>query len=128
LSAQVEQADKLQCHNLFQMFLIVKDCRVHAIIDGGDNNNLVSLDLVKNLGLATYALPHPYHVQWFNNSGKAKVTQSTRVHFSIGSYHDNADFDVVPMQAYSRLLGHPWQYDNDAIHHGRPNKYTFMHK
>ena len=103
LSAQVEQADKLQCHNLFQMFLIVKDCRVRAIIDDRGSNNLVNSDLVKNLGLTTRALPHPYHVQWFNNSGKAKVTQSTHMHFSIGSYHGNADFDVVSMQAYSRL-------------------------
>jgi hypothetical protein len=32
------------------------------------------------------------------------------------------------MQAYSLLLGHPWEHDNDATHHGRSNKYTFMHK
>jgi hypothetical protein len=65
---------------------------------------LVSIDLVKNLGLTTRALQHPYHVQWFNNSGKAKVTQSAGVHFSIGSYHDYADFDVVPMQPCSLLF------------------------
>jgi hypothetical protein len=50
------------------------------------------------------------------------------VHFSIGSYDDYADFDVVPMQACSLLLGRPWQYDNDVVHHGRQNRYTFMHK
>jgi hypothetical protein len=38
------------------------------------------------------------------------------VHFSIGSYHDFADFDVVSMDACSLLLGHPWEFDNDAIH------------
>jgi hypothetical protein len=26
------------------------------------------------------------------------------------------------------LLGHPWEYDIDALHHGRSNKYTFMYK
>jgi hypothetical protein len=25
-------------------------------------------------------------------------------------------------------LGHPWEYDIDVLHHGRSNKYTFMHK
>jgi hypothetical protein len=50
------------------------------------------------------------------------------VHFSIGSYHDFVDFDVVSMDACSLLLGHPWEFDTDAIHHGRSNKYTFMHK
>ena len=35
---------------------------------------------------------------WFNNSGKVKVMQIARVYFSIGSYNDYADFDVVPIQ------------------------------
>jgi hypothetical protein len=51
---------------------------------------------------------HPYNIQWFNNSGKVKVTQTARVHFSIGSYHVVADFDIVPMDDCSLLLGCPW--------------------
>jgi hypothetical protein len=31
------------------------------------------------------------------------------------------------MQACSLLLGHPWEIDTDAIHHGRSNKYTLVH-
>jgi hypothetical protein len=31
------------------------------------------------------------------------------------------------MQACSLLLGRPWKFDTDAIHHGRSNKYTLMH-
>jgi hypothetical protein len=34
----------------------------------------------------------------------------------------------VSMDACSLLLGRPWEFDTDAIHHGRSNKYTFMHK
>jgi hypothetical protein len=51
-----------------------------------------------------------------------------RVHFSIGIHSDYADCDVVPMETCSLLLGRPWEYDNDACHHGRRNKYTIMHK
>jgi hypothetical protein len=128
LSATVGDDDNRQCHNLFNMFLIVKDCRVHTIIDGDSCNNLVNVEVVKKLGLTTQEHQHPYHIQWFNNSGKFKVTETTRVHFSIGLYHDFADFDVVTMDACSLLLGRPWEFDTDAIHHGRSNKYTFMHK
>jgi hypothetical protein len=39
-----------------------------------------------------------------------------------------ADFDVVSMDACSLLLGRPWKFDTDAIHYGRSNKYTLMHK
>ena len=105
---------------------MVNNYRVLTIIDRGSCNNLISSDLVKKLGLTTHALPQPYEIQWFDTSGKEKVTHSARVHFSVGSYHDYADFHVVPMQACSLLLGHPWEFDLDAAHHGRSNKYSFM--
>jgi hypothetical protein len=88
----------------------------------------VSADFVTKIGLTTHAHTHPYYIQWLNNSGKAKVTHTTCVHFSIGTYHDYADCDVVPMQACSLLLGHPWKFDTDAVHHGRANEYTLVHK
>jgi hypothetical protein len=105
LCAQVDTSEKLQHHNLFQIFFIVKDCRVRTIIDGGSCNNLVSADFVAKIGLTTRLHTHPYYIQWLNNSGKAKVTHTARTHFSIGTYHDYADCDVVPMQACSLLLG-----------------------
>jgi hypothetical protein len=95
LSAQVDTLEKLQHHNLFQIFFIVKDFHVCTIIDGGSCNNLVSADFMAKIGLMTRLHTHPYYIQWLNNSGKAKVTHTTRVHFSIGTYHDYADCDVA---------------------------------
>jgi hypothetical protein len=77
LSAHVDQSEKLQQHYLFQIFFVVKDCRVHTIIDGGSCNNLVSADFVTKIGLMTCAHTHPYYIQWLNNNGKAKVTHTT---------------------------------------------------
>jgi hypothetical protein len=51
-----------------------------------------------------------------------------RVPFSIGSYSDYVDCDVVPMEACSLLLGRPWQYDTDSLHHGHLNHYSLMFK
>jgi hypothetical protein len=53
LSITVGEDDKRQRHNLFNMFLVVKDCRVHTIIYGGSCNNLVNVEVVKKLGLTT---------------------------------------------------------------------------
>jgi hypothetical protein len=127
LSAQVDTLEKLQCHNLFQIFFVVKDCRVCTIIDGGSCNNLVSADFVAKIGLTTSLHTHPYYIQWLNDNGKAMVTHRTYSRFSICTYHDYANCDVVPMQACSLLLDHPWEFDTDAIHHGRSNKYTLVH-
>jgi hypothetical protein len=84
--------------------------------------------MVEKLSLPTRPHPHPYHIQWLNQGGKLKVTRSVRVHFSMGSYHDYANCDVVPMEACSLLLGRPWQYDTDSLHHGRTNHYSLMFK
>jgi hypothetical protein len=56
-----------------------------------------------------------------------KVIHTAHVHFSIGTYHDYVNCDVVPMQACSLLLGRHWEFDTDAIHYGRSNKYILMH-
>jgi hypothetical protein len=128
LSAHVDQYEKLQRHNLFQIFFVIEDCRIRTIIDGGSCNSLLSADFVTKIGLTTNAHTHPYDIQWLNNSRKAKVTHTAHIHFSIGTYHDYADCNVVLMQACSLLLGHPWEFDTDAFHHGRANKYTLVHK
>jgi hypothetical protein len=34
---------------------------------------LASMEMVEKLSLTTWPHPCPYHIQWFNNSGKVKV-------------------------------------------------------
>jgi hypothetical protein len=97
------------------------------IIDGGSCNNLASSDMVEKLALSTKPHPHPYHIPWLNNSGKAKVMRLVHINFAIGSYHDVVECDVVPMQACHILLGRPWQFDTDCVHHGRSNQFSLLH-
>jgi hypothetical protein len=54
----VDTSEKLQRHNLFQIFFIIKDCRVRTIIDGGSCNNLVSADFVAKISLTTRLHTH----------------------------------------------------------------------
>ena len=49
------------------------------------------------------------------------------VSFSIGKDHDQVKSNVVPMHAGHLLLGRPWQFDKETIHHGRTNVYSFRH-
>ncbi|XP_021306275.1 uncharacterized protein LOC110431495 [Sorghum bicolor] len=127
LSTQFVAAEQGQRHNLFQSRCKVKGQVCRFIIDGGSCNNIVSVLLVEKLGLPTRRHPHPYHMQWLNNSGTVKVSSMVRLSFSIGDYHGEVDCDIVPMQACHLLLGRPWQFDVDSVHFGRSNKYTFIH-
>ena len=128
LSTQFVAAEQGQRHNLFHSRCKVKGQVCRFIIDGGSCNNIVSAMLVEKLGLQTHRHPHPYHMQWLNNSGTVKVSSTVKLSFSIGDYHDEVDCDIVPMQACHLLLGRPWQFDVDSVHFGCSNKYSFIHK
>ena len=119
LSAQAEKAEQNQRHTLFHTICVIKEHSCRLIIDGGSCNNLASSDMVEKLALTIKPHPHPYLIRWLNNSGKAKVTKLVRVNFTIGSYHDVVECDVVPMEACNILLGRPMQFDKECIHHGR---------
>jgi hypothetical protein len=127
LSTQMERVEQNQRHTLFQTKCVIKERLCHIIIDAGSCNNLASSDMVDKLALTTKPHPRPYHIQWLNNSGKAKVTKLVRLNFAIGPYHDVVECNVVPMQACHILLGRPWKFDKDSMHHGRLNQYSFLH-
>ena len=57
--AEHEDEEKIQCKNLFHMFLQVKDCRVLTIIDSGSCSNLASSDLVKKFGFPLVLFLNP---------------------------------------------------------------------
>jgi hypothetical protein len=118
LSTQMERVEQNQRRTLFQTKCVIKERSCRRIIDGGSCNNLASSDMVDKLAFTTKPHPRPYHIQWLNNSGKAKVTKLVRLNFAIGPYHDVVECDVVPMQACHILLGRPWQFDKDSMHHG----------
>jgi hypothetical protein len=127
LSKQMERVEQNQRHTLFQTKCVIKERSYRMIIDGGSCNNLASSDMVDKLALTIKPHPRPYHFQWLNNSGKAKVTKLVRLNFAIGPYHDVVECDVVPMQACHILLCRPWQFDKDSMHHSRLNQYSFLH-
>ena len=55
-----------------------------------------------------------------------KVTKQVVVPFTIGSYKDGVNCDVVPMNASHLLLGRPLQFDREVVHNGRANTYSFF--
>jgi hypothetical protein len=69
---------------LFHTKGVVEERSIRIIIDGGNCNNLASMEMVEKLSLPTQPHPHPYHIQWLNQGGKLKVTHLVCVHFSLG--------------------------------------------
>jgi hypothetical protein len=97
------------------------------MIDSGSYYNGISKSVVEALDLSTWRIPAPRHVEWVNSCGMLKITHKVRVPFTVDDYVDEVECDVLPLEVCGLLLGHPWQYDRNAIHAGRANTYSFMH-
>jgi hypothetical protein len=121
-------SQKGQRWNAFQLECKIKDKVYKLVIDGGSFTNVISKDLVQTLSLSTWRHPTPHHVKWMNPAEKLKITHKVRVKFSVGSYIDKVEYDVVPMDVCHLLLGIPWAYDLNATYEGCSNHYSFVHK
>src|SRR3954468_18361936 len=120
-------ADRRQRWNLFQAQCMIKGKAWKLMIDGGSCTNGISKAMVAALGLSTWRIPEPKHLEWLNSCGMLKVTHKVRVPFTVGDYVDEVECDVLPLEVCGLLLGRPWQYDRNAIHAGHANTYSFMH-
>lgn len=122
-----EEKHHEQRRNLFHSRCLVKDRSCSLIIDGGSSTNVASQKMVNTLQLETKPHPRPYKISWLSDAGNLLVKEQVLVSFSMGSYHCDAWCDVLPMTAFSLLLGHPWQWDNDVIHLCKENAFTVLH-
>ena len=59
-----------------------------------------------------------------NKGQNILVNEQVWANNTIGKYQDKILCDVLPMDACHLLLGRPSQYDREAMHHGKENKYS----
>ncbi|XP_057252335.1 uncharacterized protein LOC125499577 [Beta vulgaris subsp. vulgaris] len=126
VAAPLEDATDEQRENLFESRCLINGKVYNFIIDSGSCTNVVALSLVDSLELPTQDHPKPYKLSWLNDDGGVRVKKRALVGFRVGGYMDKMWFDVVPMTACSLLLGSPWQYDRQVLHHGRDNVYSVL--
>eukprot|EP00253_Pinus_taeda_P023280 PITA_23280 len=95
------------------------------IIDSGNTDNLVSVEMVEKLGLKRLKHPTPYRVSWLQKGHQLLVDEQSEVEFQIGRYKDKIICDIMPMDVCHILLGRPWKYDKKVTHDGVLNCYKF---
>ena len=117
-----------QRENIFHTRAKIHGKTCSMVIDDGSCTNVANTLLVEKLGLETLEHPKPYKLQWLNDAEEVRVKKQVLVPFSVKNYKDEVLCDVVPMSATHLLLGRPWQYDKNAMHEGRTNRYTFVEK
>jgi hypothetical protein len=71
--------------NLFHIRVIMRHTKVDTLIDSGSQSNLISEELVKQLGLKTQMHHNPYTLKWIRNNHQMHITKKCTVKFAISS-------------------------------------------
>jgi hypothetical protein len=97
---------------LFHIRVIMRHTKVDTLIDSGSQSNLISEEVVKQLGLNTQMHYNPYSLKWISNNHKLHITKECAIKFAISSkFMDEVTCDVVPLNECGMLLGIPYLYD-----------------
>ncbi|WP_234913862.1 retropepsin-like aspartic protease, partial [Salmonella enterica] len=78
--------DSSQQTNIFHSHAKVNGRVVVLIVDGGSCTNVASAYMVEKLNLPTIIHPHPYRLQWLDNSEGYRVNKQVRVPYAIGKF------------------------------------------
>jgi hypothetical protein len=105
-----EPTDPEEGECLFHSQMWVKGTPLHFIVDSGSQKNLISAEVIKQLGLST--TPHPSHT---TSGGFAKdeifVSAKCRLSYGIQPFKDEVLCDVSPLDVCDVLLGQPYMWN-----------------
>jgi hypothetical protein len=115
-----EPTDPEEGECLFHSQMWVKGTPLHFIVDSGSQKNLISAEVVKQLGLSTTPHPQPYNIGWLHQGRDLCVSQQCRLSYDIQPFKDEVLCDVSPLDVCDVLLGQPYMWKRHAIYESRP--------
>jgi hypothetical protein len=115
-----EPIDPEEGEHLFHSQMWVKGTPLHFIVDSGSQKNLISAEVVKQLGLSTTPHPQPYNIGWLRQGRDLRVSQQCRLSYGIQPFKDEVLCDVAPLDVCDVLLGQPYMWKCHAIYESRP--------
>jgi hypothetical protein len=115
-----EPTDPEEGECLFHSQMWVKGTPLHFIVDSGSQKNLISAEVVKQLGLSTTPHPQPYSIGWLRQGRDLRVNQQCRLSYGIQPFKDEVLCDVSPLDVCDVLLGQPYMWKRHAIYESRP--------
>jgi hypothetical protein len=114
---------------LFHIRAIMKNTKIETLIDSGSQYNLISKEVVKQLGLKNKMHHKPYSLNWISKDHKLPITKKCIIKFAITSkYVDEVICDVVWIETCGMALGNPYLYDHKAIFYMEHNQYHLFKK
>jgi hypothetical protein len=118
-----EPIDPGEGERLFHSQMWVKGTPLHFIVHSRSQKNLISAEVVKQLGLSTTPHPQPYSIGWLRQGRDLRVSQQCRLSYSIQPFKDEVLCDVSPLDVCDVLLGQPYMWKHHDIYESRPRSF-----
>jgi hypothetical protein len=115
-----EPTDPEEGEHLFHSQMWVKGTLLHFIVDSGSQKNLISAEVIKQLGLSTTPHPQPYNIGWLHQGRDLHVSQQCRLSYGIQPFKDEVLCDVSPLDVCDVLLGQPYMWKRHVVYESRP--------
>jgi hypothetical protein len=106
---------------LFHSQMWVKGSSLQFIVDNESQKNLISVEVMKRLGLPTTAYPQPYTIGWLHQGWDLRVSQQCRLPYSIKHFTDEVLCDISPLDVSDVLLGQPYLWKRHVVYDSRPH-------
>jgi hypothetical protein len=103
-----EPEDPEEAEHLFHSKMWVKGSSLQFIVDRGSQKNLISVEVVKWLGLPTIAHAQPYTIGWLHQGRDLRVSQQCHLPYSIKPFTNEVLCDIAPLDVSDVLLGQPY--------------------
>jgi hypothetical protein len=113
-----EDPEEAEC--LFHSKMWVKGSPLQFIVNSRSQKNLISVKVMKRLGLPTTAHPQPYTIGWLHQGRDLHVSQQCRLPYSIKPFTDEVLCDISPLDVSDVLLGQPYLWKRHVVYESRP--------
>ena len=98
----------------------VKCLPLQFIVDSGSQKNLISVKVMKQLGLPTTPHSQPYSLWWLHQGRDLRVSQQCHLPYNIKPFTDEVFCDVAPLDVCDVLLGQPYLWKWHAVYESKP--------
>jgi hypothetical protein len=115
-----EPEDPEEAERLFHFQIWVKGSPLQFIVDIRSQKNLISVEVVKRLGLSTTAHPKTYTIRWLHQGRDLRVSQQLRLRYNMKPFTDEVLCDIAPLNVFDVLLGQPYSWKGHPVYESRP--------
>eukprot|EP00253_Pinus_taeda_P029996 PITA_29996 len=115
-----EPEDPEEEERLFHSQMWIRGSPLQFIVDSRSQKNLISKEVMKQLGLLTTSHPQPYTIRWLHQGRDLRVSQQCRLPYNIKPFTDQVLCDISPLEFFDVLLGQPYLWKRHVVYESRP--------